>query len=74
MNVLINYLNDEAVYRTAPATPGLFNILRRNKHAHPLVYMRGIKSEDLIAIVDFLYYGEANIYQENLDNFLGIAK
>ena len=36
--------------------------------------MRGLKFEDLVAIVDFLYYGEANIYQENLDTFLNIAE
>ena len=36
--------------------------------------MRGIKLEDLDAILDFLYYGEANIYQENLDMFLNIAE
>ena len=36
--------------------------------------MRGLKFEDLLARVDFLYYGEANIYQENLDNFLTIAE
>ena len=36
--------------------------------------MRGMKSEDLVAIVDFLYCGEANVYQENLDSFLAIAE
>ena len=36
--------------------------------------MRGLKSEDLVAIVDFLYCGEANIFQENLDSFLAIAE
>ena len=36
--------------------------------------MKGIKSEDLSSIVDFLYYGEANIYQDNLDTFLNIAE
>ena len=36
--------------------------------------MRGVKSENLIAIVDFLYCGEANVYQENLDSFLAIAE
>lgn len=35
--------------------------------------MRGAKSEDLSAIIDFLYYGEANVAQENLDSFLAIA-
>ena len=36
--------------------------------------MRGMKSEDLLAIVDFLYYGEANVYQDNLDTFLNFAE
>ena len=35
--------------------------------------MRGVKYEDLSAIVDFLYCGEANVYQQNLDSFLAIA-
>ena len=56
------------------SSPFFLNILTRNKHAHPLIYMKGMKSEDLVAIVDFLYYGEANIYQENLDTFLNIAE
>ena len=58
----------------AASSPFFQNLLRRNKHAHPLIYMRGLKSEDLVAIVDFLYYGEANIYQENLNTFLTIAE
>ena len=43
-------------------------------HRHPLIYMRGIKSDDLLAIVNFLYSGKANVYQENLDSFLTIAE
>ena len=27
-------------------------LLRQNKHSHPLIYMRGMKSDDLFAIVD----------------------
>ena len=49
--------------------------LRKNKHIHnPLIYMRGVKSDDLLAIVDFLYCGKANVCQENLDSFLAIAE
>ena len=36
--------------------------------------MRGMKLDDLLAIMDFLYCGEANVYQENLDSFLAIAE
>ena len=35
--------------------------------------MRRIKAENILAIVDFFYYGEANICQTNLDEFLHIA-
>ena len=36
--------------------------------------MRGVKSEILSAILDFLYFGEAKVLQENLDSFLGLAE
>ena len=36
--------------------------------------MRGVNSDDLVAIVDFLYHGEANISQDNLESFLAIAE
>ena len=58
----------------ASSSPFFQNLLKRNNHAHPLIYMRGLKSEDLEAIIDFLYCGEANVYQENLDSFLTIAE
>ena len=56
------------------SSPLFQKLLKMNKHAHPLIYMRGMKSEDLMAILDFLYYGEVNIYQDNLDTFLNIAE
>ena len=58
----------------ASSSPVFQNLLKRNKHAHPLIYMRGMKSEDLLAIVDFLYCMEADIYQEYLDSFLNLAE
>ena len=58
----------------AATSPFFQNLLKRNRHPHPWIYMRGIKSENLLAIVDFLYSGEAYVYQENLDSFLAIAE
>ena len=58
----------------AASSPFFQLLLKRNKHSHPLIYMRGVQYEDLVAIVDFLYFGEANIYQHNLDSFLAIAE
>ena len=56
------------------SSPFFQRLLGRNKHPHPLIYMRGIKSVDIVAIIDFLYCGEAAVYQENLDSFLTIAE
>ena len=49
------------------------DLLKNNRHPHPLVYMRGLKFEDLTAILDFLYTGETNVFQENLEHFLALA-
>ena len=58
----------------AASSPFFQNLLQKNKHAHPIVYLKGMKSQELVAILDFLYYGEANVYQDNLDAFLAIAE
>ena len=58
----------------ASSSPFFKELLRKNKHPHPLLYMRALKSEDLIAIMDFLYFGEANVFQDNLDSFLALLK
>ena len=57
----------------ASSCPFFWNLLKKNAHPHPLIYMRGFKFEDLLAIVDFLYLGEANVFQDNLDTFLALA-
>ena len=58
----------------AASSPFFQKLLGRNKHPHPLIYMRGMKSNNLLAILDFLYVGEANVFQEDLDAFLAIAE
>ena len=55
-------------------SPFFKSVLKRNPHSHPMIYMRGLKAKDLMAIVDFIYLGEANIYQEDLDGFLALAE
>ena len=57
----------------AASSPFFENILKRNKHSNLVILMRGMKSDDLLAIMDFLYLGEVKIYQENLESFLAVA-
>ena len=36
--------------------------------------MRGVKAKDMVPLMDFMYQGEANIYQDDLDSFLALAE
>ena len=58
----------------AASSPFFHEVLKKNKHPHPLVFMRGVKLENMVAIVDFLYHGEANVEQDHLDAFLALAQ
>jgi len=55
-------------------SPFFRNILKKNPHSHPLLYMKGVKMSDLVSILDFIYHGERNVHQEDLDVFLATAK
>ena len=43
-------------------------------NAHPLLCLDGISSGDLINIMDYIYSGEVQILQDNLDRFLSLAQ
>ena len=49
-------------------------LLKQNKHPHPLLYMRGMNTSQLRAVVDFIYHGEVNIDQNDLDAFFNLAE
>jgi len=49
-------------------------ILKQNPHQHPLLYMKGVKYEEMLSVLDFMYHGEVNIAQEDLSSFLNVAK
>jgi len=55
-------------------SPFFMEILKKNKHHHPLIYMRGLTSNILLSIIDFLYLGEGNVLQDNLESFLALAE
>ena len=49
-------------------------ILKENNHSIPLLYLGGISSVNLAFILDYIYYGEVNLFQEQLDSFLACAQ
>jgi len=55
-------------------SPFFRTILKRNRHEHPLLYLKGVKYIDLMAVLNFMYHGEVNVAQEELNSFLAIAE
>ena len=55
-------------------SPFFRNVLRRNPHQHPLLYLKGVKYNELLAVLNFMYLGEVNVAQEELNSFLAVAE
>jgi hypothetical protein len=55
-------------------SPFFRSVLRRTKHAHPLLYLKGVKHADLVSVLNFMYHGEVNVAQEELNSFLAVAE
>jgi len=55
-------------------SPFFRGVLKRNRHEHPLLYLKGVKYGDLVAVLNFMYHGEVNVSQEDLNTFLSVAE
>ena len=55
-------------------SPFFRNIFRRNKHEHPLLYLKGVNYTNLVSVLNFMYHGEVNVAQEELNSFLAVAE
>jgi len=55
-------------------SPFFRTVLKRNKHQHPLLYLKGVRYHDLVAVLNFMYHGEVNVAQEELNSFLAVAE
>ena len=49
------------------------NIFYSNTHSHPMLYLDGVDSSDINLMLDYMYQGEVQIQQEQLDRFLDRA-
>jgi len=55
-------------------SPLLLKILRQNLHPHPLIYLKGVKFKQLLAVLDFMYDGQVNVSREDLMSFMATAE
>ena len=56
------------------SSPVLKHMLSSHQHAHPLIYMNRVKSKTLCSIIDFIYFGEVSICEENLNDFISLGE
>merc|ERR1719397_2268239 len=49
-------------------------LLVNNPHSNPLLYLRGIKQTELQAILKFMYFGETQIFENRINDFVSVAK
>jgi len=50
------------------------NILLNNPHPHPLLFMRGTRKSQLMSLLQFMYFGEAKIPQDHIDEFVQVCQ
>ena len=55
-------------------SPFFKNVLRRNQHQHPLLYLKGVSVRDMEALLNFMYHGKVNVAQGDLNSFLQVAE
>merc|ERR1712215_564993 len=57
----------------AGSSPYFQRVLKNNPNEHPLLFMNGINMDVLKAIVAFIYLGEVQVEQDNLEAFMAGA-
>ncbi|XP_040583422.1 uncharacterized protein [Lepeophtheirus salmonis] len=55
-------------------SPFFRSIIKSVPHEHPLLYLRGVQFHHLESLLAFIYNGEVNVTQEELDSFLAVAE
>ena len=58
----------------AASSPILKDLLKRCKHSNSIILMIGIKANTLRSILDFIYYGEVKICQDEVELFVEISE
>ena len=52
----------------------LMDMLISLKQSHPLIYFLDVKHRDLANLIEFIYTGQVQVYQSDLQDFLKVAK
>lgn len=58
----------------AACSPVFREMIRHCSHHHPVLYLRGVRKLDLVALLDFMYHGETSLAEEELERFMETAE
>ena len=50
------------------------NIFLKNPHKNPLIYLKGIRYKELVMVIKFIYLGQCEVGQYELENVLSTGK
>ena len=56
------------------SSPVFKSIISENLNSSPFIYLRGIQSQEIESILQFIYLGQATFYQERMKEFINVAK
>merc|ERR1712150_45972 len=55
-------------------SPVFKGIIDSNPSQHPLIYLRGIQSYEMVSILHFMYLGEGRFYHKRMREFIKVAQ
>merc|ERR1719186_1825352 len=55
-------------------SPLFRGILKNNPHQHPLIYLNGIQFDNLQSVIKFIYLGQTEVEQDDLEMFMKAGK
>jgi len=62
----------------AACSPFFRNVLRKNQtpnqNQNLVLYLKGVKYKELVSVLNFMYMGEVNVAQDDLNSFLAVAE
>ena len=58
----------------SPFFDSLLSTSTVQSNSNPVIFLRGIQLNDLYRVLDFVYHGEVNVAQDDLNSFLAVAE
>ena len=55
-------------------SPVFESIISDLPESNPIIYLRGVHSQEMKPILQFMYLGQATFYQNRMNEFLNVAK